>query len=330
MITPQELKNQFPCKETDSYRAVIKNILSGVDGRLLLIVGPCSIHDLASALEYGKRLAALSKEVEDVFFIAMRTYFEKPRTQIGWKGLLYDPYLDGSQNLEEGLIASRKLLCMLRELNMPCATEFLEPLSYTYLEECISWGSIGARTCQSPVHRQLASALKMPVGFKNRCDGDVDIAIQACLTAKEPHSFLSINNEGKIALEKSAGNPDVHIVLRGSHTKPNYTKASIDEVSLKLKLHNMLQAIVVDCSHGNSGKQFYNQLEVFRNVIAQKLDGASVIKGLMLESFLLAGASKQPNSIGQSLTDPCLDWQTTEQIILQAANMLRQKELSCV
>lgn len=218
-ITPQDLKTQLPlCKKEQiaSSRQTISNILQGQDPRILLIVGPCSIHNVDAAKEYARRLQKLSCDVGDVFFIAMRTYFEKSRTSLGWKGLMYDPYLDGSNNLQEGLKASRALLLYLSELGLAAATEFLEPLSHAYISDLISWGAIGARTCQSPIHRQLASSLEMPIGFKNRCDGNIDIAIQACLTANESHRFLGINDYGYVAEIQSKGNSHTHLVLRGS------------------------------------------------------------------------------------------------------------------
>ncbi len=331
-ITPQEIKQELPntCPEQiAACRDAVGNILLGNDPRKLLIVGPCSIHNIDAAQEYARRLASLSSEVQDVFYIVMRTYFEKPRTVLGWKGLLYDPFLDGSNNLQEGIRLARKLLLFLAELNLAAATEFLEPLSYSYLGDLISWGSIGARTCQSPIHRQLASNLPMPVGIKNRCDGNIDIAIQACITANQPHNFLGIDASGMVCQIKSPGNNLAHLVLRGSETSPNYDPDSIEDALSCLDKANLLKAVVVDCSHGNSQKNYLKQQQVFQSVIScLRLP----IRGIMLESFIQAGAQTHyvSKELGRSITDPCLDWETTERIILQAASSLRQKVISCV
>jgi 3-deoxy-7-phosphoheptulonate synthase len=333
--TPQDLKNQLPLYKKEhiaSSRQTIGNILKGQDSRILLLVGPCSIHDVNTAKEYAQRLQKLSQEVGDVFFIAMRAYFEKSRTALGWKGLMHDPYLDGSNNLQEGLKASRSLLLYLSELNLAAATEFLEPLSHAYISDLISWGAIGARTCQSPIHRHIASSLEMPIGFKNRCDGNINIAIQACLTAKEPHRFLGINDNGYVAEIEGKGNNLTHIVLRGSETKPNYDAESVQGAYKRLKQANLHTGLIIDCAHGNSQKNHLQQQLVFENIINQIAGGSSIIRGIMLESFLEAGTQKETlnKSLGQSITDPCLDWQTTQHIILQGADVIRSKALSCV
>lgn len=339
-ITPKETKTTLPLRQhafIAATRDAIGDILHGRDSRILLVVGPCSIHNIDAAIEYAMRLQRLSTEVQDVFLVCMRTYFEKSRTALGWKGLLYDPHLDGSHNLQEGIRLSRELLVYLADLGLPAATEFLEPLSYSYLGDSISWSSIGARTCQSPVHRELASSLKMPVGIKNRCDGNIDIAIQACITAREPHHFLGIDQEGRVSQIDSTGNKMVHLVLRGSENSPNYDAASIEKARLLLVKTGLLEAIVVDCSHDNCQRKYLQQKAVFANVIEQISCGSSAIKGIMLESYLLGG-SQMGSSQGhffskelrQSITDPCLDWETTEQLIRQGADLLRKRATLCV
>lgn len=333
--TPHALKTKLPVHNKEGIaraRAAIANILHKKDARILLVVGPCSIHSIEAAKEYAHRLHELSQEVGDVFFICMRTYFEKSRTALGWKGLLYDPFLDGSNNLQEGIRASRELLVYLSELGLPAATEFLEPLSIAYLADTISWGAIGARTCQSPIHRQFVSSLSLPVGFKNRSDGNIDIAIQACLTAKKNHNFLGIDDEGRVCEIQGKGNDLVHLVLRGSDRGPNYDTASIKDALERLRKANLLEAVVVDCSHDNSKKNYTQQKVAFAHVIEQIARTNSPIRGIMLESFIEAG-SQGPivlKELGQSITDPCLDWNSTKQIIRQGADKIRERILSCV
>ncbi len=334
MITPKALKNKLPLFEHEkisSYRQTIEDILLGKDNRLLLIVGPCSIHDTAAAYAYAKELKRVADEVEDCFFIVMRTYFEKARTALGWKGLIYDPNLDGSNNMQKGLHLARELLLALTKLGLPAATEFLEPYTPNYIADCISWGSIGARTCQSPIHRQIASNLQMPIGIKNRSDGNIDIAVGACITAKEAQSFLTINDEGMLTQVTTTGNPLPHIVLRGSDQGPNFDHRSIATAAKKLKEANLTESIIIDCSHDNSEKNYARQEIVFSSVIEQVLTGKSPIRGIMIESFLEAGAQSEPLSkeIGKSITDPCLDWQTTEALIREAAFTLKTKALPC-
>lgn len=329
-ITPKRAIADYPLlspQGVSTARAEIAAILQRKDPRLMLIVGPCSIHNTLAAKEYAERLKKLSTEVQDVFLIAMRTYFEKPRTTLGWKGLLYDPFLDGSNDMQEGIRLAREFLTWLSELGLPAAAEFLEPLSSFYLADCISWGSIGARTCQSPIHRQLASSLPMPIGFKNRSDGNVDIAIQACVTAKEPHGFLGIDPDGRACQIAGSGNPLAHLVLRGGETRPNFDAASIEKAARALGQEGVCDSIIVDCSHGNAQKNYQQQQKVFSYLIEQIAHRTSPLCGIMLESFLLAGTG---SGFGQSITDPCLDWETTEMLILQAAELLRQKVVSCV
>ncbi len=334
LITPKELKVAMPLPNQEAIirtRKEIADIIKGVSERTLLVVGPCSIHDLDSAMEYARCLKELSCEVEDVFLLCMRTYFEKSRTSLGWKGLLYDPDIDGQNNLQKGLEASRQLLVYLNQLGLPAGTEFLEPLSLAYLEDGISWGSIGARTCQSPVHRQLASGLSMPVGMKNRCDGNVEIAIQACLTAQKPHTFIGISPDGYAATVKTSGNSLSHLVLRGAKNYTNYDSSSVKEASHLLRRAGLLNRIVVDCSHDNCEGDYRNQERVFFDVIKQLESPPNSICGLMVESFLLPGAQSDmlSKTRGASITDPCLDWETTKMMIRQGANSLRKKAAIC-
>ncbi len=331
LFTPTELKTALPLANQEgilSARKEIAKILKGASDRTLLIVGPCSIHDVESAKEYARRLKALSAEVDDVFLVVMRTYFEKSRTTLGWKGLLYDPSIDGSNNLEQGLRASREVLVYLNQIGLAAATEFLEPLSFAYLGDGISWGSIGARTCQSPAHRQLASLLNMPVGIKNRCDGNIDIAIQACCTAKIPHSFIGIDQDGTVCQITSAGNNMVHLVLRGSKTDTNYDKKTVEQASLQASRAGLLSSIIVDCSHDNCQGDYRKQEPVFFDVIEQIACKPCSIRGIMLESNLMAGSSLSKDG-GISITDPCLDWETTLTMIRQGATMLRNKAVIC-
>lgn len=334
-ITPKNAKSNIPLLQPEKiqvWRHEIGEILQGRDQRLLLIVGPCSIHNVDAAKAYAERLKLLAEEVQDVFFIAMRAYFEKPRTSLGWKGLLYDPYLDGSNDMQTGIHLARSFLSDLTELGLAAATEFLEPLSAFYLSDFISWGSIGARTCQSPIHRQLASFLPMPVGFKNRSDGNVDIAIQAIITSRQSHHFLGIDEDGHVSQVYGAGNQLTHLVLRGGENHPNYDRASIEKARLRLQHADLIDRLIVDCSHDNSQRNYREQTKIFSFLINQIASGNKTIRGIMLESFILAGVQDQyfSKELAASLTDPCLDWETTEQIICQGADVLRQKVTSCV
>lgn len=333
-ITPNIAKAKVPLEQASfihEARDKIRHILFGDDPRLLLIVGPCSIHSQQSAIEYAKRLQKLSTEVDDVFFIIMRTYFEKPRTSFGWKGLLYDPFIDGSDDMQEGILLTRKILQEITSLGLATATEFLEPLAASYISDCISWGSIGARTCQSPIHRQLASSLAMPLGFKNRNDGNIEVAIQAILASQQKHHYLGINDDGVVAQLEGQGNPFTHLVLRGSIDRPNCDPASIHGALEALKKAHLAQKLIVDCSHDNSQKNYRQQALNFRSLI-DFASGQNCLRGIMLESFLHAGTQGSfiSKELGASLTDPCLDWQTTEELIQQGASVLRQKVISCV
>ena len=332
-ITPSQAKNEiFLTKELQNQihtsRQDVLNILQGKDKRLLLIVGPCSIHNYDATLEYARRLSHLADTVKDTFLIVMRAYLEKPRSQYDWKGFIYDPHLNGSYNIETGIELSRKLLLELTNLKLPLATEFLDPLIAPYIQDFISWGSIGARTAESPLHRQLAATLNMPVGFKNRTDGNIDIAISGCLTAMQEHRYIGMDQNGQIALKHASGNPFAHLVLRGGSSGPNYEAVSIQQAIQKLQKVNLPPSSIVDCSHDNSKKNHRQQSAIFRSLITQITHSSSPIRGIMLESFLLE--ANQPVKSSQailpdvSITDPCLDWESTKQLIEHEALRLTE------
>lgn len=326
LLSPQELKKQLPLTLSQATfiadsRQMGRDLLSGKEKRILIIAGPCSIHDRETALEYARRFKELSEKVEKSSFLLMRVYVEKPRTTVGWKGLLYDPHLDGSHDIATGLYWSRQLLLDLANLQIPVATEFVDPLTSAYLEDLISWGVIGARTSASQTHRQLASSLDFPVGFKNGVDGNLDNAINGVVAAAAPHSYLSINQEGEITIAKSRGNPYGHVVLRGSVDETNYDRASIEQVVKKLRFSQHFPRILIDCAHGNCQRKYEKQEDAFHSIITQIAEGNRHILGAMLESHLKAGNQSFPyfplrNDI--SITDPCIDWATTEKMILWA------------
>mgnify|MGYP003309833898 CR=1 FL=1 len=328
--TPAEILKEIPLTTTAeenvfNARAQVEAILKRTDKRLLLICGPCSIDNPDSAWEYALRFRKLSQQVSHRFFPIMRTYFEKPRTTVGWKGLVYDPDLDQSFQIEKGLRTARKLLLKLAEAGIPAATEFLEPIIPQYIADLISWASIGARTSESQTHRQLASGMSMPIGFKNSTDGSVAIAVDAVKTAAASHSFLGVINDGRTGVFSTKGNPLCHIVLRGGSHAPNYTSEFIaftKELMRKKKVPT--PAIVIDCSHANSDKNPANQPKVLNDVLSQINSGENAIAGIMLESYLLGGRQDiTPNhKPGLSLTDACLSWDETEQIVLDACKAL--------
>lgn len=308
-------------------RQDIANIIHGRDKRLLVVTGPCSIHDSVAAVEYAQRLKALQIKYADSLYIVMRVYFEKPRTTVGWKGYINDPHLDDSFDLETGLTRGRELLLQLVEMRLPTATEALDPISPQYLSDLIAWAAIGARTVESQTHREMASGLSMPVGFKNGTDGNLNIALNALQSAASPHTFIGINQRGEVALVQTAGNPDGHIILRGG-AKPNYDADSINQAVAALKKLNLPQAIVVDCSHGNSNKDHNRQPLVAEAVVAQRLLGNDAIIGLMLESHLNAGRQDivcgKAEKYGVSVTDACIDWENTEQLLAGLHAQMKQ------
>jgi len=332
LIAPAALKQEMPVSDAATRtvlfgRRGIENILSKKDRRMLAIVGPCSIHDEAAAREYARRLDTLRRTVADTLFVVMRVYFEKPRTSLGWKGLINDPNLDGSCDILSGLKKARRLLLQITEMGLPTATEFLETITPQYVDDLISWAAIGARTTESQIHREMASGLSMPVGFKNATDGNLSTAINAMLAARAPQSFLGIDQKGRTCIVKTSGNPTGHIVLRGG-SRPNYDALSIEEARLDLATHNLPQAILVDCSHANSRKKFQGQAIVWNNILRQRAADNDAIIGLMLESNLFEG--NQPFcpaladlNYGVSITDECISWETTEQLILSAHETLK-------
>ncbi len=332
LLTPAELKTAQPLSTNaqstiTTSRHVIQSIIDGKDSRPFVVVGPCSIHDPKAALEYAKKLKILADEVADKIVIVMRVYFEKPRTTTGWKGLINDPHLNGSFDIETGLKQARKLMIELVELGLPLATEALDPISPQYLADLISWSAIGARTTESQTHREMASGLSSPVGFKNATDGSLQVAIDALQAVSSPHNFLGINRQGQVSVVRTKGNSYGHIVLRGGGGKPNYDIATVKTCEEALDNVNLKKNIVIDCSHENSNKDPANQEMVFKHCIDQRITGNQSIIGMMLESNLEWGNQKIPEDLstlkyGVSITDACIDWQTTKRIISEAADKL--------
>lgn len=325
LITPEQLKALLPMTEKAlstvvTGRNIIKKIIRREDPRLFVVVGPCSIHDPKAAVEYAQKLKRLADDVQDRLVIVMRVYFEKPRTTVGWKGLINDPFLNNSFEVEDGLKIARKLLFDIAEIGLPTGTEALDPITPQYLSELVSWAAIGARTVESQTHREMASGLSMPVGFKNGTDGNIQTAIDAMRSALSAHHFLGINQQGQICTFRTRGNPYGHLVLRGGGDRPNYTADYIATYEAMLEKAKLPKVIVVDCSHGNSSKDHTRQPEVFANCIDQVKAGNRSIIGLMIESNLHAGNQSIPDDLSQlsygvSVTDKCVDWETTEAMI---------------
>ncbi len=325
LLTPRALKEALPAPEAadDTVvrgREAVRNILAQKDPRLLVVVGPCSIHDVKGALDYAVRLSRLRQELGDRMEIVMRVYFEKPRTTIGWKGLINDPRLDHSHDIETGLKMARRLLLEIAALGLPAATEFLDPITPQYIAELVSWAAIGARTTESQSHREMASGLSMPVGFKNGTDGSLQIAIDAMGAAKHPHSFIGIDQEGVTSIIRTTGNPVGHLVLRGGRLRANYDAPSIAEAEAQLGKQGLPRVLMVDCSHANSGKKPARQEVVWRSVIEQRLRGTRSLIGMMVESYLEEGAQPFPKNpaelrYGLSITDGCVGWETTERML---------------
>lgn len=333
LITPEQLKADLPISEkaissVEQGREDVKNILDRKDHRMFLVIGPCSIHDVQAAKEYAEKLKALSDKVSDTLLLVMRVYFEKPRTTVGWKGLINDPYLNDTFKIEDGLKISRKLLIDLAELGLPLSTEALDPISPQYLQDLISWSAIGARTTESQTHREMASGLSCAVGFKNGTDGNLTVAINALQSTANPHRFLGINGDGQVSVVETKGNPYGHVVLRGGGGKPNYDSVSIalcEQEIEKAQIHNN---IMVDCSHANSNKDPALQPLVMDNVSNQILEGNQSIVGLMVESHLQFGAQKVPDNLddleyGKSITDGCISWDQTEEAVLKMHEKLK-------
>jgi len=335
IIAPLDLKQVFPLPIADAAfvnnsRNTIKAILNGEDKRLLTVVGPCSIHDPIAALEYAQRLHDLSEKLKDQLFIIMRVYFEKPRTTVGWKGLINDPDMDGSHQISKGLGVARQLFCAITAQRLPIASEMLDPITPQYLSDMISWGAIGARTTESQTHREMASGLSFPVGFKNGTDGGLKIALDAMAAACREHSFLGINFEGRSSIVHTAGNPDIHLVLRGGDDAPNYYPEAVAKATELLKTKQLPPAVMVDCSHANSYKDHTRQGEVLDNIIDQLIDKPESVTGVMIESNLNAGNQSIPEDLSQleygvSITDKCVDWDTTVDMLTRAHNKLAQR-----
>ena len=325
--TPQEIHEELPLRPgmedfVEKARGIIENIIHRRDKRILVVTGPCSIDNYDAALEYADRLKALSAKVESKFYLVMRTYFEKPRTTLGWKGLVYDPDLDSSFNIEKGLRISRKLLLELVRMELPAATEFLDPIMPQYFADLITWAAIGARTVESQTHRQLASGLSMPVGFKNATDGSITVAIDAIRTALARHSFLGIINDGRTGVFSTKGNKFGHVVLRGGQHMPNYGSENVAFAVELMKKLKLTPSIIIDCSHANSMRNPLNQPKILSDVVEQIRSGQTAISGVMLESYIKTGrqdiTAKGKIIPGVSLTDPCLGWAETEAAILNA------------
>lgn len=333
LLTPFELKKDLPmsdaaAKTVVAGRTAVQDILSHKDHRLIVVIGPCSIHDTDAAMDYAQRLKAIAEKVNDTLLLVMRVYFEKPRTTVGWKGLINDPHLDDSFKISEGLHIGRRLLIDISELGLPTATEALDPISPQYLQDLISWSAIGARTTESQTHREMASGLTPAVGFKNGTDGGLAVAINALQSVANPHRFLGINSEGRVAIIATKGNPYAHIVLRGGNGRPNYDSVSVAACEQELRKANIDTNIMVDCSHANSNKNHELQPLVMENVTQQIVDGNHSIIGLMVESNLKAGnqklsANRDEMEYGLSVTDACIDWETTEASLLAMRDALK-------
>jgi len=335
LAPPAHLLREFPCSEkteelTYNSRQAIHRILHGSDDRVLVIIGPCSIHDPKAGLEYARRLLETKRELERDLVVVMRVYFEKPRTTVGWKGLVNDPDLDGSFQINKGLRLAREFLMEINELGMPAGSEFLDMISPQYYADLVSWGAIGARTTESQVHRELASGLSCPVGFKNGTDGNVRIAVDALKAARAPHHFLSVTKAGQSAIVSTNGNEDCHIILRGGK-HPNYDVGSVEAAAKELAGAGLEQRLMIDCSHSNSQKMYQRQIDVAREIARQVATGDDRIFGVMVESHLKAGrqdlVSGKPLAYGQSITDACIGWEDSVPLLRNLADAVRQRRL---
>ena len=333
LTTPAELLEQLPLDPGRASvvlhgRADTEAILRGVDDRLLVVVGPCSVHDAGAALDYARRLSAKAGELQDDLRVAMRVYFEKPRTTTGWKGMINDPHLDGSGDVDTGLRTARALLLEVLDLGLPVGCEFLDPITPQYISDTVAWGAIGARTTESQIHRQLGSGLSMPVGFKNRTDGNVQVAVDAVRAAAAKHAFAGVDPSGTPAILHTSGNPDGHVILRGGRGEPNHTPAGVKGALEKLRHAGLPERVVVDASHDNSGKRHERQPAVAAEIGEQVAAGSRAIVGVMLESFLAAGRQDlggAPLTYGQSITDACMDWDTTSGVLDGLAASVRSR-----
>lgn len=334
LLSPAELKAQLPLSAESAEtvlasREAVGNIISGRDPRLLAVVGPCSIHDPAVAMDYAARLAALRTELAGELYIVMRVYFEKPRTRLGWRGLILDPHLDGSYQIEDGLRHARRILLDVTGLGVPAGSEMLDPIVPNYIDDLVSWASIGARTTESQTHREMASGLSMAVGFKNGTDGSIETALNAMASSLSSHSFIGTNQTGDTCVINTTGNDQVHMILRGGRSGPNYHSWDIVRVEEMLRHSGLPESIVVDCSHGNSEKDHRNQPKVLRDVVAQRVAGRSSIRGVMVESNIVEGrqdlgANRDELVYGCSITDACLGWEDTERLLREVAATLQK------
>ena len=335
LLAPMQIMRELKASEaalrtTYLARTRIHDVLRGADDRLVVVVGPCSIHDAAAAVDYAKRLRPLAEELAHDLVVVMRVYFEKPRTTVGWKGLINDPHLDESFDINEGLRQARKLLLEINELGLPCGTEFLDLISPQYIADLVSWGAIGARTTESQSHRQLASGLSCPVGFKNGTDGNLRIAVDAIKAAASHHHFVSITKSGHVAVFKTRGNEDCHVILRGGK-QPNYDAQSVNAACGELALAGLHQQVMIDFSHANSSKQYQRQIEVGHDVASQLATGDKRIMGVMIESHLVAGRQDLKPGValnyGQSVTDACINWEDSEPLLRELAEAVRNRRL---
>ncbi|MCW8929129.1 MAG: 3-deoxy-7-phosphoheptulonate synthase AroG [Gammaproteobacteria bacterium] len=336
VIAPEEIHQKFLSTENaqktvSQARESIHKILTGEDDRLIVIIGPCSIHDIDAAKEYAHLIRTAREKLEDDLLIIMRVYFEKPRTTVGWKGLINDPELDGSFEINKGLGIARELLVTVNDLGVPTATEFLDLISPQYVADLISWGAIGARTTESQVHRELASGLSCPVGFKNATDGGVRVAIDAISSASRPHVFLSVTKQGKSAIFSTSGNEDCHIILRGG-AEPNYDASHVESVASELEDSNLKPNLMIDFSHANSQKQFKKQIDVAENVSQQIAEGDQRLIGVMIESHLVEGRQNYINKdslvYGQSITDECINWDDSFEVLTKLSNAVQQRRVN--
>ncbi|MCP5060048.1 MAG: 3-deoxy-7-phosphoheptulonate synthase [bacterium] len=331
LTTPASLRAELPVPEAVGVQVLaardgVRDVLHGRDpDRLVLVVGPCSLHDRDTSLAYAEKLRRAADRFPELL-IVMRTYFEKPRTTVGWKGMISDPHLDGSGDVEEGLRAARGLLLEIGGMGLPCASEALDPVIPQFLADLLSWVAIGARTTESQTHREMTSGLSMPVGFKNGTEGDLQVALDAMVSASHPHHFLGIDPDGSVAVVRTRGNPDRHVVLRGGRSGPNHSREHIASAARRMEEQGIARGVMVDCSHDNSGKDPANQGSVFRSVLQQLREGQTGLMGLMLESNLQGGKQDwqaSPRAFGVSITDGCIDWEETEDLLEEAAKAVR-------
>lgn len=334
LLSPKELKRALPIEGTHETTVIegrrgVERILSGDDRRMIAVVGPCSIHDEEAAIDYASRLAKLQDEVGDALQIVMRVYFEKPRTRLGWRGLILDPDLDGTYEIDQGLHRARTILREVTALGLPAGSEMLDPIIPQYIDDLVSWASIGARTTESQTHREMASGLSIPVGFKNGTDGSIESAINAMSSSLHPHSFIGINHDGETCVIHTTGNDQIHIILRGGRSGPNYHSWDIVRVEELLRRNSLPESIVVDCSHGNSEKDHSKQSKVLKDIVQQRIEGRGSIKGFMVESNIGAGRQDLVHPMerleyGVSITDACIGWHETDDLLRETAQSLRE------